>query len=202
MLVLLAFLSPSRVTDTIHIYRARLVHRNINVGCLRVRDGGTDSRHTAGVTHTKTVTPSRLEVRLGDYWCFQNPRKAGCVYSLGRGDWGEPRTAPPEALGLVSGPSISDKSDVWALGMCAFYWATGGLYPDAQLLQQVQARGSDEPFRSRVPLCWGAWLPAMLLMCLQRQPQSRASAEHIHNFLQKSRYKVVHHSTATTNAAM
>ena len=62
-------------------------------------------------------------VKIGDYWFLQNPRAAGCVYSMGRADWGAPAkaTAPPEAKNGHG--KITPASDVYAFGMCVIYWA-------------------------------------------------------------------------------
>ena len=124
-----------------------------------------------------------MDVRLVDYWFLQNPRVANCGYSQGRGDWGVRETAAPEVAG---GGLISDKTDVWALGVCAFYWATGGKYPDQHLLHQMRATGI-AALRSRFSSMWGAWLPSMIYMCLQIQPSHRASADRVYSFLVQSR---------------
>ena len=162
--------------------------------CLKVKGGlpnyaGDDYNSASGMTvNSKGKQRPRLQLRLGDFWFLQNPRRIGCEYSQGRGDWGNPLTAPPETLGFLPGPTVTDRSDIWAMGIVAFYWACGGYYPDANLLQQAQLKGV-EAFKSRLPLCWGSWLPSLLLMCLNRLPSCRASAEHICSFLIKTKHK-------------
>eukprot|EP01041_Mallomonas_annulata_P006610 gene6610-13386_t len=151
------------------LHRGGLIHRNIHIGCLRVRDG------------TSPSSSQRLQVLLTDYWFLQTPRKTHCQYSQGRGDWGCIETAAPEVVG--SGV-VTDKADMWALGMCVYYWATWGHYPDPLLLGKMRSEGVDA-IRAKIPLCWGSWLSSMIFMCLQPQPSTRASAERVHAYLLK-----------------
>jgi serine/threonine protein kinase len=110
-----------------------------------------------------------------DFWFMHNPRKAGCAFSEGRADWGSRLTAPPEASGFL----ISEKSDIWAFGICVYYWATRGLH----LTIQDGAPIDFEAIRKTIPLKWGLWIHSLLKMCLQRNPKYRASAKDIYSFL-------------------
>mmetsp|Transcript_14287 Transcript_14287/g.14385 ORF Transcript_14287/g.14385 Transcript_14287/m.14385 type:complete len:360 (+) Transcript_14287:767-1846(+) len=151
------------------LHRQGIIHRNINPDCLTVRDG-------------EELHAQRLLVKLGDYWVLKNPRKAGCEYSYGRGDWGCRETAAPEVL---QGLEITTKCDVWGLGICAYYWCNWGVYPSPLLLSQLRLQGITA-FSQCIPLCWGEWLSSLLFMCLQPSPSTRASAEKVYNHLVKS----------------
>lgn len=113
--------------------------------------------------------------QVTDFWFMHNPRKAGCQFSEGRADWGSRLTAPPEASGYL----ITDKSDIWAFGICVYYWATRGLH----LTIQDGAPIDFEAIRKTIPLKWGQWIHSLLKMCLQRNPKYRASAKDIYQFL-------------------
>ena len=110
---------------------------------------------------------------LGDYWFLHNPRAPGCGFSQGRADWGFMPTAAPEVKG---GHKISDKTDIYALGICIYYWVTLGKYPNLE--QQ-----SLDDLRKDIPLKWSGWVLALLRMCLQQHPTYRASAEQIFMYL-------------------
>ena len=93
---------------------------------------------------------------------------------MGRADWGSRVTAPPEALG---GFLISDRSDIWAFGVCVYHWATGGrtLPPVFKI----------DDLAKDIPLKWDVWVHALLKMCLAQNPKVRASAKDIQKFLMK-----------------
>lgn len=79
-----------------------------------------------------------------------------------------------------SSSSISDRSDVYAFGVCVYYWATGGL----QILPLTMGGQVDMiTVRKNMPLKWKPWLISLLEMCLQTKPEMRASAKDIHLFL-------------------
>jgi serine/threonine protein kinase len=113
---------------------------------------------------------------LEDFWFLHNPRKSGCEYSMGRADWGNANTLPPEAL---NGNIISDKSDIWGLGVSVYMWATRGL---ALNVQDGQKFDFNE-IAKNLPLKWGPWVLSFLRMCLERNPKYRASAHDLYQFL-------------------
>ena len=119
----------------------------------------------------------RPNVKVGEYWLLQNPRKVGCEYSLGRADWGARATLPPE---VRQKGRVDAKSDVYAFGMCVYYWATAG-----QTLQynQPMTLPALETLRTHIPLKWGKWVHNLLRMCLQPNPDLRASVSEALDFL-------------------
>lgn len=132
--------------------------------------------HTGWGTHA--ARNNKPVIELGDYWFLSNPRKPGCQYSNGRADWGHRHTAPPEVL---FGQAITERSDIWAFGICCFHWATEGLYPDVSAgkggLVDLEA------LIKKLPLKWGPWLHSLLRMCLQKVPRNRALADDLFRFL-------------------
>jgi serine/threonine protein kinase len=120
--------------------------------------------------------------QLADFWFFHNPRKVGCSFSEGRADWGARHTAPPETEGNFK---ITDKSDVWALGVCLYSWATRGLPLPG--MSHTDGRQFDFTLIAKtIPLKWGPWLNSLIKMCLQRNPKFRASAADLYQFLARS----------------
>jgi serine/threonine protein kinase len=105
--------------------------------------------------------------------------------AFGRGEWGSSETAPPEVLspGNNSNNMISDKSDIFSLGVCIFYWSTKGL----TLPAEYYVHGNMDLLRKYLPLKWKSWLLITLKMCLALNPQRRASAQELMNFLKSSR---------------
>jgi serine/threonine protein kinase len=143
---------------------------------------GGETKDTLNYMHTgwgtRAAAASKPVCELGDFWFLSNPRKAGCVYSNGRADWGFRHTAPPEVL---FGQAVTDRSDIWGLGICVFFWATEGIYPDVSA-----GRGGLVDIESAVkmlPLKWGPWMHSVLRMCLQKVPRNRASADDLYKFL-------------------
>ena len=127
---------------------------------------------------TKNNQSNKPVIELGDYWFLSNPRKPGCQYSNGRADWGHQYTAPPEVL---FAQNITERSDIWAFGICCFHWATEGLYPDVSA-----GKGGLVDLESlirKLPLKWGPWLHSLLRMCLQKVPRNRAVADDLFRFL-------------------
>lgn len=135
-------------------------------------------------TGTSASTAKRIKAKekplykLGDFWFFHNPRRVGCPFSEGRADWGSRRTAPPEAEG---GFKITEKSDVWALGVCVFSWCTRGL--PLPLSESGTDTLSSSPLMNSIPLKWGPWVRSLIKMCLQRNPKFRASSADVYQFL-------------------
>jgi serine/threonine protein kinase len=161
------------------LHRDGLLHRNVHPGCV-VMDLPVaaptldDDGEMDGAARMKMgkFRDSKIRPRIGDYWFMHNPRAPGCEYSQGRADWGFAQTAPPEVLG---GHKISDKSDVYAMGTCVYYWVTGE-YPNLETT-------SLEDLRRVIPLKWGMWVHSLLRMCMQRHPKYRASAEQVFLYL-------------------
>lgn len=138
---------------------------------------------------------------LGDFNFLHIPRRTGCDTSYGRNDWGDVSTTPPEAMhSTISAPSIvstaasrrgvrrgqssgltqgiTDKSDVFAYGLCVYHYATRGLSIPSVLALPVSANIT-EHLRGHIPLKWGSWLHTLLNMCLQREPRLRASSQDV-----------------------
>jgi serine/threonine protein kinase len=139
------------------------------------------SQHTA-LTSTAKKKKEKPLYQLADFWFFHNPRKVGCAFSEGRADWGNRHTAPPEAEG---GYKITEKSDVWALGVCIYNWCTRGLP-----LPVTEGQHFDfNLIANTLPLKWGPWLASLIKMCLQRNPRFRASAADLYQFLARSSTK-------------
>ena len=149
-----------------------IIHRNFHEKCIIVRrpmhiiaEENAMGRHPAN-------PPKIPNLRIGEFWFLNNPRRSGCRYSLGRADWGAKSTMPPEA---ISGGIIDDKSDIYAFGMCVYHWATAG--------RILPASFSLDDLKSHLPLKWTAWVHALLRMCLHLNPKARASAAEIKRFL-------------------
>jgi serine/threonine protein kinase len=121
---------------------------------------------------------------IGDYWFLSNSRKAGCEYSQGRADWGYIHTMPPEVVhgGGAASIAISDRSDIWGLGICIYYWATAGQYPDVGI-ESKSAPVDLGRIIKKLPLKWGPWLHGVIQMCLQKHPSHRTSAEELYSYL-------------------
>jgi len=185
------------VNGLMYMHSKGVLHRNLNVDCIIVEVTKEKPQNSAYASKKSATgkAKSKLSIsqkwkdivtcKIGSYWFLTNPRKPGCEYSLGRADWGDRSTLPPEALGMhAEGFEISDKSDVYAFGACAYYWATGGLeLPD---LQQIKHNVFDT-ICTNIPIKWGPWIQTLLSMCLQHDPKCRASAKEIFSFL-TSRY--------------
>lgn len=114
---------------------------------------------------------------LGDFWFLHNPRITNCQFSYGRADWGDSVTKPPE-----SGEDISEKSDIWALGVCIYIWITKGC--TIHYASQFKAINFDVLF-SNIPLKWGIWIQSLLRMCLQKNHKYRSTSQEIYEFLIK-----------------
>lgn len=134
-------------------------------------------------TKVNKVMVEKVNVKVSEYWFLHNPRKAHCVTSHGRADWGNKNTTPPEALSTATiGMSVCDRSDIYGFGVCVYHWATAGRsWPP----EDLWSRGNTalDTLRSTLPTKWGKWLHSLLNMCLQRYPSQRASAKDIHMFL-------------------
>ena len=190
------------LSGMMQLHRDGIIHRNIHPKCVKVQmpeeepsqrieqdddddnediDGEgieaaeKESKKAENGNAPKVVKfKSKVPVcKLTDYWFLHNPRKAGCKYSLGRADWGFHETAAPE---VKMGAPLSTESDIWAFGICVFYWVTKGLYPNFNV-DQV------EDLKKHIPMKWDDWIHAVIRMCLQPNKDFRASAEDIYQFL-------------------
>ena len=79
------------------------------------------------------------------------------------------------------GTAITDRSDIYAFGICIYYWATGGIQvlPMNHITNQLDMIA----IKKSIPLKWKTWLHSLLDMCLQTTPELRASSKEIHLFL-------------------
>ena len=105
------------------LHEEGIIHRNVHEKCVIVRTPFHIYSEDPEPDPKKRYMPSKPNLRVSDYWFLSNPRKAGCEYSMGRADWGNRGTAPPESL---RGNTITDKADIWAFGCCVYHWATAG----------------------------------------------------------------------------
>ena len=166
------------ITGLVGLHEENIVHRNISPKSVIVRRPSHIMADEALMHTGKSKLPSQPNLRLGEYWFLQNPRKAGCQYSEGRADWGSRDTAPPESMAAQS-KLITDKSDIYAFGVCVYYWATGG--------RTLPAAYTMDTLATALPLKWGVWVHSLLRMCLQQNPKTRGTAKDILVFL-SSRY--------------
>lgn len=134
------------------------------------------------------INAKRPVCEIGDYWFLSNARKPGCEYSQGRADWGHRHTMPPEVVhgGGKQSAGITDRSDIWALGVCIYHWATAGQYPDVGI-ESKSAPVDLGKIVKNLPLKWGPWLHGVIQMCLQRQPSHRTSSDELYKFLAVAR---------------
>jgi serine/threonine protein kinase len=181
----------------IGLHEEGIVHRNLGPTCIIVELPAGMRRVKGGMAGAKSenikevaervddkgagaanliATYKKSNARLGEYWFLFNPRKAGCGYSQGRSDWGNRITVPPECS---SGKPITEKSDVYAFGVCVFIWATadaGKTFPDMMFTRIDQ-------LKEMIPLKWGAWVYTLLRMCLEKDPAKRAGSKEVLSFL-------------------
>lgn len=160
-----------------------IFHRNVSPDCVLIQEIHQRRRGNNGGNPSSTENRGdqrpleRVCCRIGDYWFLDNPRKSGCQYSTGRADWGTKVCQPPE----IARGSVDEKSDIYAFGMCAFYWACGGIntlqYKPSISIHEI------ENLKSQIPLKWGDWLHAMLRQCLQPHQRSRPTAKELIAFL-------------------
>lgn len=145
----------------------------------------------------------QCRVRMQDFWFLENAHHASSQQS--RGVWGCRMTAPPEALlllddlctnpssssGLSNGSQtssphymnrVNDRSDIFAFGVCVFYWATRG---QPGLPSEFLREGGDVDacLLRYLPQRWRPWLSIFLRMTLSVNPQRRASAKELVSFL-------------------
>jgi serine/threonine protein kinase len=165
-----------------------VVHRNISPQEVLVQLEESSlaklSYKNVGNNQPKASGSIRPIVRIGGYWFLENPRVVDCQISHGRADWGNRMTAPPESLNHSFEehlkPSVTEKSDIYALGVCVFYWATNGLL----LPPEFKSSHNIEIIKPLLPQKWGNWVFSLLRMCLSLYPHRRASAKEIVLFLQ------------------
>jgi serine/threonine protein kinase len=144
-----------------------ILHRNLHPAAVVVSSPGRTEEGGQGRTDEEDVCV------LEDMWFLHNPRMPGCAYSAGRSDWGNVSTRPPE---VSAGSTVSDRSDVYALGVCMYAWAGAGM-PRATQLSHTD-HGAEALVRC-LPPRWGIWLPKLVVMCLSPYPSSRPSAEEV-----------------------
>lgn len=89
----------------------------------------------------------------------------------------------PAAPSLVKSATqmtyITDKSDMFALGMCVFFWVTKGLSLPMEFFQH----GNIDQLERFLPLKWKPWVMILLRMTLSLNPMRRASAKEVVDFL-------------------
>jgi serine/threonine protein kinase len=76
---------------------------------------------------------------------------------------------------------VTDKSDMYAFGVCLYYWATNGLHGAVPL--NSEGFVDLNAVKRNLPLKWKPWLHSLFDMCLQVLPENRAAAKDVHLFL-------------------
>eukprot|EP00981_Chlorochromonas_danica_P010683 scaffold3335_cov234-Ochromonas_danica.AAC.9 len=170
------------------LHRDHIIHRNFSPHCVQLQ------LPTENIS-LRDNPFNVIMIKLGNYWFLENPREEGCDRSQGRADWGYLLTAPPEltrvqlkANKFTRSPHVieyvTDRSDIYAFGVCVFYWVTKGeLLPTNHFFENNM-----DVLKNRLPLKWGSWLLQLLRMCLVIDPTCRASAKEIVQFLQSRRF--------------
>jgi serine/threonine protein kinase len=196
------------------------IHRNFYPGCVTIflpeevylrkdnNSGGggssselADDNDSTATTSSPVVTATGAKkatfknepvCKVGDYWFLHNPRTPGCSYSLGRADWGSRLTLPPEASQGAAGTAmITDKSDIYAFGICVLVWVTNGRVTQLPSVTKEMAAMPSftnvvDGLSSLLPRRWGVWVHSLLKMCLQPSPKNRATSRDIVRFLSSS----------------
>lgn len=162
------------INGLVDLHAEGIIHRNFYEKCVIVRRPSHIIEEEKAMGRKVAHPPKVPNLRIGEYWFLNNPRKSGCLYSLGRADWGARSTVPPEAL---NGNIIDDKSDIYAFGVCVYHWATGG--------RTLPQPFNIEEIARHIPLKWTSWVHALLRMCLNLNPRARASAQEIKRFLSR-----------------
>ena len=93
---------------------------------------------------------------------------------MGRADWGAKSTVPPECR---KGEIVTPKADVYAFVICIYKWVTGG-----RTLPNMK-QSNVEDLRAHIPLKWKRWVHDLLRMCLQEDPNYRASSNDVYIYL-------------------
>ena len=169
------------------LHEEGIVHRNFHEECIACElppnyhtqiKGGLSSVIPAPQKAKLEVKNRRITndpvIKLGEYWFLFNSRKAGCQYSMGRADWGAKSTVPPECR---KGDIVTAKADVYAFGICIYKWVTGG-----RTIPNMKQSNIEE-IRAHIPLKWKRWVHDLLRMCLQEDPNHRASSKDIYVYL-------------------
>jgi serine/threonine protein kinase len=79
---------------------------------------------------------------------------------------------------------INERSDVFAFGVCVYFWATKGLHKSVPLHSGYSNNNVNFPvLHQAVPLKWKTWLHSLLDMCLQTDSTNRATSSEILQFL-------------------
>jgi hypothetical protein len=76
-------------------------------------------------------------------------------------------------------PYITDKSDIFALGVCVFFWVTKG----TPLPMEHYQHGHVDALERFLPLKWRPWVMIVLRMTLSLNPGRRATAQELVTFL-------------------
>ncbi|RYH28684.1 protein kinase family protein [archaeon] len=172
------------VTALKELHEEGVMHRNL-------------SPHAVQLTFPKgkvSKDSKLVRARLGGYWFLENPRDVSCTHSQGRADWGNRLTTPPEVSmypkfnkftkQTPDASPVSDRSDIFALGICIFYWATKGILLPTE---RYYATNSVAMLKSQLPRKWGGWLTTLLGMCLVIDPNCRPSAKEVSIWLKARR---------------
>lgn len=81
----------------------------------------------------------------------------------------------------MSGDRVSDRSDIFAFGVCLYFWVTKGLH--RSLPRNSRGEVEMDTVKRNIPLKWNKWLHSLFDMCLQMKPENRATSKDIHIFL-------------------
>jgi hypothetical protein len=187
------FLLKQVVEALAGLHEDGVVHRNLgpeSVGIRSVNATNTlvrnmASKRSRGMLAGMQKTRQQLLCTLEKYWFLENPRHTGCEYSLGRADWGSRSTRPPEARGTAStnadgGDIITDRSDIFAFGLCVYYWATAGTIDELPVVPPRTASDYDlHLLKDSLPLRWGLWVFELIRTCVHTDPVERPTAKQL-----------------------
>ena len=79
------------------------------------------------------------------------------------------------------GDKVTDRSDIFAFGVCLYFWVTKGLH--RSLPRNSRGEVDMDTVKRNIPLKWNKWLHSLFDMCLQMKPENRATSKDIHTFL-------------------
>jgi len=134
-----------------HLHRRRLLHRNLNPGNFYLDRLGN--------------------VRVGGFAFLRSPREPNHFALPGIADLPFLRAPPPE-MEEEEEHQVTTASDIWQMGCCIYYWLTGREVP-------VEGFWTIEKLIHQIPIDLKEALGDTLLLCLQRDPGVRATAQQL-----------------------
>jgi serine/threonine-protein kinase len=148
-----------------------------------------DEAHRAGLVH-RDIKPANIYVcRLGTEYDFVKLLDFGLVKTLLEGPeaarlsstnmiYGTPAYMPPEQ---AKGDPVTPQTDLYALGCVAYYMLTGRVVFEAKTTAQIlidHVQRAPEPPSQRARRVLPPDLEAIVLRCLEKEPQRRPDSAH------------------------